>query len=128
MLSKITIILTTFVSNTDDVHVNDLAYFFFFSFFWKGSVYGRKKSVGHDLPMVESLRICSFSSRKTNWDALFQDPLFVLVYLVTLNFITWSEPFRSYIIKKWKLNQIKQRKKRATFLEFDDKSVDQFLG
>ena len=35
MLSKITIILTTFVSNTDDVHVNDLAYFFFFLFFEK---------------------------------------------------------------------------------------------
>ena len=28
MLSKITIILTIFVNNTDNVHVNDLAYYF----------------------------------------------------------------------------------------------------
>ena len=30
MLSKITIILITFVNNIDKVHVNDLAYYFFF--------------------------------------------------------------------------------------------------
>ena len=30
MLSKITICLTTFVNNTDNVHVNDLAYYFFY--------------------------------------------------------------------------------------------------
>ena len=34
MLSKITIILTTFVNSTDNVHVDDLAYYFF-SFFLK---------------------------------------------------------------------------------------------
>ena len=28
MLSKITIILTIFVNNTDNVHVNDLTYYF----------------------------------------------------------------------------------------------------
>ena len=27
MLSKITIVLTTFVNNTDNVHVNDLVYY-----------------------------------------------------------------------------------------------------
>ena len=88
MLSKITIILTTFVNNTDDVLVNDLAYYFFFFFlFWKGNIYRRTKSVGHDLPMVESLRICSFSSGKTNWDA----PLCVLVCLVTqLYHLEWT--------------------------------------
>ena len=32
MLSKIIIILITFVNNTGNVHVNGLAYFFFFSF------------------------------------------------------------------------------------------------
>ena len=30
MLSKITISLTTFVNNTDNVHVSDLAYYFFY--------------------------------------------------------------------------------------------------
>ena len=30
MFSKIAIILTIFVDNTDNVHVNDLAYYFFF--------------------------------------------------------------------------------------------------
>ena len=30
MLSKITMVLTTFVKNTDNVHVNYLAYNFFF--------------------------------------------------------------------------------------------------
>ena len=29
-LSKITIILTTFVNSTDNVHVNDMAYYFSF--------------------------------------------------------------------------------------------------
>ena len=44
-LSKITIILRTFVNNTDNVHVNDLAYYFFLK---KGNIYDRKNSVGHD--------------------------------------------------------------------------------
>ena len=29
MVSKITIVLTTFVNNTNNVHVNDLTYYFF---------------------------------------------------------------------------------------------------
>ena len=44
MLSKINILLTSFVNNTDNVFVNDLAYYFFFK---KGNIYDRKNSVGH---------------------------------------------------------------------------------
>ena len=39
MLSKITIILTSFVNNIDNVRVNDLAYYFFFK---KSKIYGLK--------------------------------------------------------------------------------------
>ena len=53
-LSKITIILNTFVNNADNVHINDLAYYFFF-FFEKGNIYGRKNSVDHEpTPTIKS--------------------------------------------------------------------------
>ena len=43
MLSKINILLTSFVNNTDNVFVNDLAYYFFFI---QGNIYDRKNSGG----------------------------------------------------------------------------------
>ena len=45
MLSKITIILTTFVNNTGNVHFNDLAY----CAKKKDKTYGHKKSVVHGI-------------------------------------------------------------------------------
>ena len=51
VLSKITIILTTSVNNTDNVYINDLVYYFFKK---NDNIYGRKSSVGHDTSYFHS--------------------------------------------------------------------------
>ena len=66
MLSKITITLTTFVNNTDNVHDNDLANYFS----WKGNIYVRKNSVATVIPCFSRLQIFKILSESTDSETL----------------------------------------------------------
>ena len=88
MLSKITIIWTTLVKNTDNAHVNDLAYYFF----WKGNKYSHKNSVGHDWSFF-IWRNCEIKKTKKinsrNSSCLFMKESFILLFFSRIMKENW---------------------------------------
>ena len=88
MLSKITIIWTTLVKNTDNAHVNDLAYYFF----WKGNKNSHKNSVGHDWSFF-IWRNCEIKKTKKinsrNSSCLFMKESFILLFFSRIMKENW---------------------------------------
>ena len=103
MLSKITITLTTFVNNTDNVHDNDLANYFS----WKGNIYVRKNSVATVIPCFSRLQIFKILSESTESETLpplmyVYWPIFTARSLCSLVVITYPSFERSSIGFAWR--------------------------